>query len=260
VPPVGFELSEKSNALLQLVKLLRQQPSYIEGGHRAGAELPCGGQAGSATLLGSTPLTTDFSELVEDHKLLLQHFDSSTSMITTDWTLVKSKLAPLERAVLLNIEGDLTHLLWQQDALKVQKQPSLVLEREDHDLSSFFQLALAQVKPDFVNKQVPKIHIDAILAAYNLRPNDPKVFDLKAVLCNNYQFGTQCCPLQIPAVKEFLWLALAFLSPSFANDFCVALLDSKETTATFFAHLEMHKSGGRKACFIQGLIGAGKIF
>jgi hypothetical protein len=70
----------------------------------------------------------------------------------------------------------------------------------------------------------------------------------------------QCCPLQIPAVKEFLWLALAFLSPIFANDFCVALLDSTETTATFFAHLEMHKSGGRKTCFVQGLFGAGKTF
>jgi hypothetical protein len=79
-------------------------------------------------------------------------------------------------------------------------------------------------------------------------------------LINNFEYGQQCLPRQISLVKEFLWLALALLSLSFANDFAIALLDSKETTSTFFAHLEMHKSGGRKACFIQGLFGAGKTF
>ena len=44
------------------------------------------------------------------------------------------------------------------------------------------------------------------------------------------------------------------------NDFAKALHDKQKITLAFLTHVELHLHFGRKACFVQGLFGAGKTF
>lgn len=63
---------------------------------------------------GSTSTAGDsFSKLPGANKLLIQHMDDAPGVVISDWSLMQSKLPPMEWAALLNLNSELRPL-WQQ--------------------------------------------------------------------------------------------------------------------------------------------------
>jgi hypothetical protein len=63
-----------------------------------------------------------------------------------------------------------------------------------------------------------------------------------------------------PGVCENIWYVVALISPRLAIDFAKAMRDKQKVTLAFLSHVELRLHYCRRACFVQGLLVAGKTF
>jgi hypothetical protein len=193
-------------------------------------------------------------------KLLIQHMNDNPAVILSGWNLVESKFAPIEWASLLNLNKELHPLLLQPETSALLVEPTQALKRERAPLFALLDHAMSQLKLDFINYEGDEIHLDKVLEATGLHTSSLSFIELTDLVEKNFKYRQNVNLIAQPGVCENIWYVLALISPRFANDFAKAMCDKQKVTLAFITHVELHLHYGRKACFVQGLFGAGKTF
>jgi hypothetical protein len=112
----------------------------------------------------------------------------------------------------------------------------------------------------FINFDGDSLVMEKVLSAYGLGSDNLTLLDLTDQVVQNFQHRQNVNLMSIPGASEHIWFVLALVCPAFVNDFAKALHDKQKITLAFLTHVELHLHFGRKACFVQGLFGAGETF
>jgi len=166
----------------------------------------------------------------------------------------------MEWASLLNLSKELRPLLLQPDVWALVVEPKQALKRDRAPLFAILKHAMSQLKPSFINYEGDMINIEKVLEASGLEKDGLGFLELTDLIVANFKHKQNVNLLTLPGVCENIWYVLALISPCFANDFAKAMFDKQKVTLAFLSHVELHLHYGRKACFVQGLFGAGKTF
>jgi hypothetical protein len=120
-------------------------------------------------------------------KLLIQHMSDNPAVVLTGWSLVESKLAPMEWALLLNLSKELHPLLLQPDVSALVVEPKQALKRDRAPLFALLEHAMSQLKPSFINYEGDMINMEKVLEASGLERDSLGFVELTESIVANFK-------------------------------------------------------------------------